>query len=117
MVPSAFVFLDAFPLTPNGKVDRNALPAPEAISNPVDSATPIAAPANELEQSIAQVWLELLNLEHVDVNEDFFKLGANSLLVMRAANRLRKLIDGPLSLRSIFEHSTVASLAAHLSGG
>ncbi|MCZ6852784.1 MAG: AMP-binding protein [Gammaproteobacteria bacterium] len=114
MVPSAFVFLDTFPLTPNGKVDRKALPVPETTENSAVPDKPSAEPTNALEQIIAQVFQDLLKLVRVDIGDNFFEHGANSLLMMKANNRLQGLIGGPLSLRDLFDYPTVASLAAHI---
>jgi len=79
MIPAAFVLLDAFPLTPNGKVDRKALPAPQA-ERQIERV--LVAPRSELEQRIATVWREVLHLEHVGVKDNFFDLGGHSLLIV-----------------------------------
>jgi acyl carrier protein len=112
MVPSAFVVLPSLPLTPNGKIDRKALPAPESSRQGTGQA--FIPPSNEIEQKIAAVWQELLRLEQVGTNDNFFDLGANSLLMMQANGRLREALGRHISLVDMFQHPTVASLAAHL---
>ncbi|WP_235570028.1 non-ribosomal peptide synthetase, partial [Lysobacter sp. Root916] len=86
MVPSAFVVLDAFPLTPNGKLDRKALPAPDATSL---MRREYEAPQGEIEQELAEVWQSLLNIEQVGRHDHFFELGGHSLLVVAMTTRLR----------------------------
>ncbi|HEU4325263.1 MAG TPA: amino acid adenylation domain-containing protein, partial [Roseiflexaceae bacterium] len=109
MLPGALVALDALPLTPNGKVDRRALPAPlQAL--PGQSGTTRTA----LEQQIAQVWREVLGVEQIDVQANFFDQGGHSLLMMRVYNRLREVLDQDISMMDLFQHPTVASLAAAL---
>jgi natural product biosynthesis luciferase-like monooxygenase protein len=115
MVPSAFVVLPSLPLTPNGKIDRKALPAPEASRQ--GSGEAFTPPSNEIERQIAAVWQELLRLEQVGTHDNFFDLGANSLLMMQANGRLREALGRHISLVDMFQHPTVASLAAHLDAG
>jgi natural product biosynthesis luciferase-like monooxygenase protein len=113
MVPSAFLDLDALPLTPNGKVDRAALPPPER-SRP-DRHDGYVAPKSELERSIAVVLARALHVEHVGVDDNFFDLGAHSLLMVQVHSELQELLGRPLSLISLFRFPTVSALAAHLS--
>ncbi|MCC3587269.1 non-ribosomal peptide synthetase [Microcoleus sp. PH2017_30_WIL_O_A] len=113
MVPSSFVFLPNFPLTPNGKVDRKALPEPEAI-NPELSATYVA-PQTEIEQNIATVWQQLLHLEKVGVDDNFFDLGGHSLLMAQAHSQLREVVDRDVSIVEMFKYPTIRSLAKYLS--
>ncbi|HEX4965502.1 MAG TPA: amino acid adenylation domain-containing protein [Thermoanaerobaculia bacterium] len=107
MVPAAFVFLDRLPVTPNLKVDRRALPAPE------DSTAPSVAdgPAGDLERQIAALWREVLGRERVGVHESFFDLGGHSLLAMSLLGRLREAFGVELPVRALFEEPTVAALA------
>jgi aryl carrier-like protein len=115
MVPSAFVVLPSLPLTPNGKIDRKALPAPESSRQGTGQA--FIPPSNEIEQKIAAVWQDLLRLQQVGTHDNFFDLGANSLLMMQANGRLREALGRHISLVDMFQHPTVASLAAHLGAG
>jgi len=107
MVPAVFVTLDALPLNANGKVDRTALPAPE-----VDAARPgPAAPRTELETSIADIWAQVLGVERVDVYDNFFTLGGDSIGSIRVVSRLRK-IGIVVTPKTLFENQTVADLAS-----
>ncbi|MEW6742820.1 MAG: amino acid adenylation domain-containing protein [Planctomycetota bacterium] len=113
MVPSAVVQLDALPITPNGKVDRKKLPPPQSERQADD---PYVAPATQLEQRIAGIWCEVLRVEKVGANDNFFDLGGHSFLLMQVHNRMRETLSCELSLVEMFEHPTVSSLAAHLNG-
>jgi len=112
MIPSAFVALESFPLTPNGKIDRKSLPAPKKVSAPV--ATAYAPPTNALEETIADVWKEILNIPQVGRTDRIFDIGANSLLTAQANQRLSKKLGKRVSLVSMFRYPTVETLAAHL---
>ena len=109
MVPSAFVVLSAFPLNPNGKVDRKALPAPEGLT--VADAAAFVAPRNGLEEEIAGIWQQLLSLDRVSVHDNFFDLGGHSLMATRVISRVREMFQVEVGVRSLFEHPTVAGLA------
>ncbi|HKS10135.1 MAG TPA: amino acid adenylation domain-containing protein [Pyrinomonadaceae bacterium] len=113
MVPSAIVQLESFPLTPNGKIDRKALPAPNAASREADG--PYIAPRSELESLIAEVWREALSVERVSVRDNFFNLGGHSLLLIRVNNRLRETLRIELPVVELFKYPTVSALAEHLS--
>jgi amino acid adenylation domain-containing protein len=112
-VPSAFVRLPALPLTPSGKIDRKALPAPAAMESPV-SESAYVAPVTETEQIVATLWQELLGIARVSTIDDFFALGGHSLLASKLLARLRRDHGIQLSFRTIFEHATVKGLAAHI---
>ncbi len=112
MVPAALVVLDRLPLNPSGKVDRRALPAPEA---PVEEQE--VAPRTEMERAVAAAWEEVLGVPVVGVHRSFFDLGGNSLLVVQAAGRLEAALGRKVPVLDIFQHATVAALARHLSGG
>lgn len=112
MIPSAFVILDAFPLSPSGKVDRKALPAPQIIRPELEIS--YVMPQNELERSIAAIWQEVLNLEKVGVNDNFFDLGGHSLLVSKTHVRLQEVIGRELSLVELFRYPTIRALADYL---
>ncbi|HSF43683.1 MAG TPA: non-ribosomal peptide synthase/polyketide synthase [Thermoanaerobaculia bacterium] len=107
MIPSALVPLAELPRTPNGKVDRRALPAPEA-----GAAAETVAPRTPAEELVAQIWAEVLGRERVGVEEDFFALGGHSLLATRVMSRLRRALRVELPLRALFEVPTVEGLAA-----
>jgi len=113
MVPSSFVFLNHFPLTPNGKVDLLALPVPDALNPQLE--TTYVAPQTELEQIIATVWQQVLHLEKVGVEDSFFALGGNSLLIAQAQSKLREVVDREVSISEIFKYPTISSLAKYLS--
>ncbi len=113
MVPAAFVMLNAFPLTPNGKLDRRALPAPNFSRATVTEANH-AAPLNAVEKYLAGVWSEILGVPAIGRDDNFFECGGDSLLGLRMANRLRKACGENISLVAIFEAPTVAALARFL---
>ena len=108
MVPGLFVALDAFPLTPNGKVDRNALPAPSIDRGSL--AEDYLAPRNEGETRLAALWSEVLRVETIGVNDNFFELGGDSLKVAQIATRVRETFKVNMPLRLLFENPTVVEL-------
>ncbi len=112
MVPSSFLFLDHFPLTPNGKVNRKALPQPKRNAWIVqeDSNTP----STPTEQILAQIWAEVLSVEQVGVHDNFLELGGHSLLATQIVSRVREAFQRNLPLRSLFKAPTVAELAKQL---
>ena len=114
MVPSNFIQIDALPRTPNGKVDRKALPDPESVVIEI-AAGQAAEPASGLEGQIQAVWCDLLGLPRVGLRDNFFDLGGHSLLAVQLHRRLSAVSEKPVSLTDIFRFPTVATLAAHLS--
>ncbi|MFF8593580.1 amino acid adenylation domain-containing protein, partial [Streptomyces sp. NPDC015220] len=110
MVPSAIVVLDTLPLTPNGKVDRKALPAPATVQE--SAGADRTAPRDAVEQTLAGVWSEVLGIEDIGVHDDFFDLGGNSILSVRAVSRMRAALGMTLSPRILFDTPTIAGLAA-----
>jgi pimeloyl-ACP methyl ester carboxylesterase len=107
MLPSAFVFLDAFPLTPNGKLDRKALPAPEGRSAPHDS---YVAPRTPTEEALASIWCDVLNLKQVGVHDNFFELGGHSLLVVRVISEISRVLKANVTVAEVFLNPTVQQL-------
>lgn len=109
MVPSAFVHLDALPLTANGKLDRRALPAPgqDALASKV-----YEAPQGETEEAIAEIWKALLHLDQVGRNDGFLELGGHSLLAVQLLSRLRRKLGTRITLRELFDAPTVRGLAS-----
>ncbi|MDB4951689.1 MAG: Malonyl CoA-acyl carrier protein transacylase [Gemmatimonadetes bacterium] len=112
MVPSAFVPMDALPMTPNGKVDRRALPAPV-----LDGAADHVAPRTPTEKALAGIWREVLRVENVGAHDDFFALGGHSLIATRVVSRVRQAMGVELPLRAVFEAPTLAELAARIDAG
>jgi acyl carrier protein len=112
MVPAVYVTLPALPLTTNGKVDRAALPAPDATNTLRDAAT--VAPRTELEAEVAEILAGLLGVEDVSVDDNFFMLGGHSLLGTQLIMRIRDAFGVDLSLRALFDSPTAAELAAEI---
>jgi amino acid adenylation domain-containing protein len=107
MIPSAFVFLDSFPLTPNGKVDRRALPAP--AHNRKESMA--IAPRTPTEEALARIWLDVLKLDQVGISDDFFELGGHSLLATQVISRVWTILQVELPLRAVFQFPTIEGMA------
>jgi acyl carrier protein len=114
MVPSAFVLMEKFPLTANGKIDRKAFPVPSGAKPP--AAPALAVPQTETEKALAAIWMDLLSIEQVSVNDDFFDLGGHSLLAIRAVARIRDKFAVNLSLRNLLEAPTLEGLARVIDG-
>ncbi|MBD1865229.1 MULTISPECIES: non-ribosomal peptide synthetase [Trichocoleus] len=112
MIPSGFMLLTTLPMTPNGKIDRNALPT----FNPAltTTATDFVAPRTAVEEVMAEIWAEVLGLEQVSTHANFFELGGHSLLGVQIISRLRTIFQVELPLRSLFEAPTIANLAQAL---
>ena len=109
MVPATFVMLEAMPLTPNGKVDRRALPAPEQVRPELEEA--FVAPRTSTEEALANIWTRILSIERIGVHDDFFELGGHSLLATQVISRIRGEFSLDLPLRRLFELPTIAQLA------
>jgi acyl carrier protein len=109
MLPSAFVFLTALPLTPNGKVDRRALPEPVAPG--LGSDRPSSESGTAFERLLMQIWIDVLGVEQIGLQDNFFDLGGHSLLAFRVMNRIEELFDADLSLATLFGAPTFADFA------
>jgi len=112
MVPGAYVVMDEFPMTPNGKVDRKLLPIPDEQLR--EGNAPAVAARNPTEQRVAAIWSDLLETKAVGMRENFFDLGGHSLLLVRVHARLRDEFVANISITDLFRFPTVESLAAHL---
>jgi acyl carrier protein len=109
MVPSSFVMLDALPLLPNGKVDSQALPAPE--DNCLESRDTFTAPSTPIEIALANIWIEILGVERVGIDDNFFYSGGHSLRAMQMVSRVRLQFGIDLLLRDFFMSPTIGGLA------
>jgi amino acid adenylation domain-containing protein len=108
MIPSFFQFLECLPLSPNGKVDRNALPAPA-------TAQSFVAPRTQMELKLAALWLQVLEVKKVGLDDNFFELGGNSLRLAQLHVNVRKLVHFEFPITKLFQHPTVRMLANYLS--
>ena len=114
MLPSHFVKLEKLPITSNGKVDRRGLPAVSEADAP--ATRDVVPPRTDTEKALAAIWSQLLNVQTVGINDDFFELGAQSLLAIRAVSRIRDAFGVDVALRNLFERPTVAGLAEVIDG-
>ena len=112
MLPAALLPLDELPLTPNGKIDRRALPDADVSTNELAEA--FVPPRDVVEQVLAEIWREVLDVPAVGVHDDFFALGGHSLLATQVVSRVREALQTDLPLLALFEAPTVAALAARL---
>lgn len=112
MIPSAMITLEYLPMTPNGKLDRHALPMPDAER--LANAENFVAPRNSLEQTLAKIWSELLHLNAIGIHDDFFESGGHSLLTVRMIFRLKEALQCELLPQDIFEAPTIAQLAERI---
>jgi amino acid adenylation domain-containing protein/FkbM family methyltransferase len=109
MIPSIVMQLEKLPLTPQGKVDRRALPAPDSLRRDLEKV--YCAPRTPTEERLAAIWMEVLRVERVGVQDNFFELGGHSLLATQVVSRMRESFATELPLRRLFEHPTVAGVA------
>jgi len=109
MVPATFVLLDALPKTPNGKIDRKALPAPERVRP--DLASAFKMPRTPVEARLAAIWEQLLDIRPIGITDNFFQLGGHSLLVMRLLSSIQKEFGQNLPLSTFFQGATIAQMA------
>ncbi|MFT4174539.1 MAG: amino acid adenylation domain-containing protein, partial [Rhodocyclaceae bacterium] len=112
MVPAAFMFLDRFPLTANGKLDRRALPAPGSARATLGEG--YTGPRNDAETQLVEMWQEILRVERIGVHDNFFALGGHSLLATQVVSRIRQRFGVELPLRALFETPTIEQLARQL---
>ncbi|VEP17552.1 Amino acid adenylation domain-containing protein [Hyella patelloides LEGE 07179] len=112
MMPSAFIFLPSFPLTPNGKIDRRQLPKPE--SNPAKIPQAYVAPTTELETKLSQIVQNILSLERVGIYDNFFDLGGNSVHLVKTHIQIRELIKRDIPIVEMFRYPTISALAQYL---
>lgn len=112
MVPDDFVIMDTIPITPNGKIDRKALPKPD--QSHIQRSGELVAPRTSNEKLVADIWQELMGLENISVFDNFFELGGRSLVAVQIMARIEKETGKRLPLATLFEHSTVEKLAARL---
>ncbi|WP_164021363.1 non-ribosomal peptide synthetase [Pyxidicoccus trucidator] len=115
MVPSVFVMLESFPLSPSGKLDRKALPEPDAEATA--RTREYVAPRNDTEGKLADIWAQVLRMERVGIHDNFFELGGHSLLATQVVSRIRATLGVELPLGEMFAAPTVASLAERLGQG
>jgi surfactin family lipopeptide synthetase A len=113
MLPSAFVVLVALPRTPNGKLDRRALPPLDRLREEPETA--YAAPRTVVERTLVAIWQEMLHIEKVGMDDNFFELGGHSLLLVRVHDKLKAFLNKEIALVDIFRHPTIRSLATYLS--
>ncbi|MFL5705776.1 MAG: non-ribosomal peptide synthetase [Ktedonobacteraceae bacterium] len=113
MVPSYFITLDTLPLSQNGKVDRNALPAPEG--DRPDVGVTYIPPQTSLERNLVSIWQEVLHLDKVGTQDNFFDLGGHSLLLVEIQSKLRDVLQQEITLVDLFQYPTISTLAKYLS--
>ncbi|MEH2081256.1 MAG: amino acid adenylation domain-containing protein [Nostoc sp.] len=113
MVPSSFVILPTLPLSPNGKLNKRSLPAPETLHPELTAG--FVMPQTQMEQTIATVWQKALNLENIGIHNNFFELGGHSLLMVKVHSQLSELFPIDLSLLDMFRYPTISSLAEFFS--
>jgi acyl carrier protein len=112
MIPSRFMKIDKIPLTPNNKIDHKALPAPEISRPQLESG--YLAPASGVEKLIADTWKEVLNLDEIGVNDNFFDLGGNSLNLVKVIIKLKKILNKEVPTMMMFKYPTVHLLAHYI---
>ncbi|MGD1700260.1 amino acid adenylation domain-containing protein [Dapis sp. BLCC M229] len=112
MIPAAFVLLDAFPLTPNGKIDRRALPVPETV--PSGLSTAYVMPQTETEELIAKIWQEVLQIEKVGIYDNFFELGGHSLLIIKVHKKLQEVYAQDISIVKLFQYPNISEFSKYL---
>lgn len=115
MIPSAFVILERMPLTPNGKIDRKALPPPG--ERRMEKTAALVIPRSGPEKMIARIWRDLLRIDRVGIDDNFFDLGGHSLLLVQAHRRMEETLGHPVPMMALFQHPTVRALAEYIAHG
>ena len=116
MVPARIMLLDTLPLTPNGKLDRNALTELASLDTSATKEKQQAAPRTPVEQTLADIWCQVLKLERIGIHENFFELGGHSLLATQVVSRINNVFQMELPLRALFETPTIAEMAQYVTG-
>ncbi len=112
MIPSTFLFLEAFPLTPGGKIDRNLLPAPSRERS--ETGEPFITPRTPLEETLADIWKRVLGIKSIGIQDNFFDLGGHSLMATRIASQIRETLLVALDLRTFFTYPSIKDLAEYI---
>lgn len=112
LIPSFFMWVNDFPLTTNGKIDKNNLPLPEYVRP--DSAPLLRKPRTEIEKDIVKVWIEELKIPVIGIDDNFFEIGGTSLISQRVATKLRKILNLKIAVTNIYQYPTVATLSNYL---
>jgi acyl carrier protein len=112
MMPSSFVSMADFPMTPNGKVDKKSLPKPDPVQFGTDDT--YVAPQTEMEKTIAIIWAESLKIPQIGIYDDFFALGGHSLIAIQIVGRIHEALGVDIALGSIFEFTTVSTFAKNI---
>ena len=111
MIPSYFIQINEIPLTPNGKVDKKALPEPDKLTV---MSIEYAAPENETEEALTEIWRKILNVDRIGRNDNFFDIGGNSILLIQMHAKVEKIFPGKITMTDLFAYTTIAKLAEHI---
>jgi len=117
MIPAYFVYLEQMPLTPNGKIDRKALPEPDLTRSHPGSPGTFVAPGTDNEKLIAQIWKEILHVEEVSIHDNFFDLGANSMHVIQLNWKLKETFGKEIPVALMFRNLSISFIDRYLAGG
>jgi surfactin family lipopeptide synthetase A len=111
MIPAHFIQVDFLPLTPNGKVNRKEL---KSLGVRLSTGTAFVPPGNELEKTIANAWKNILKIETIGINDNFFDVGGNSLSILNLATQLRQVLKEDIPVEKLFQYPTIALFARYL---
>jgi len=114
MIPAYFIALDAFPLTPNMKTDRKALPAPNERLSQAEPAADFAPPSNDYQKQIAEIWQAALGISQISIHDNFFELGGHSILAVQVHRQMRETLQTDLTIADMFRYATIASISDFL---